>query len=142
MSLSPDVELSRFLFQARRDGSEPSADQGEAEPGGVHLLGAHLSAGAPVRHRRTGTRVSFSNLRALLRSLRLMLPVSLVAAAERRRHQHQRCVTSPRQVGQEDKGWLSKEKHSQCSARVFCRHARFFLLQSGPADVSSACRRT
>lgn len=41
-----------------------------------------------------------------------MLPVSLVAAAERRRHQHQRCVTSSRQVGQEDKGWLSTEKHA------------------------------
>lgn len=47
--------LAASLFQARRDGLETPADEGETEPGGVHLLRAQLSSGAPVRHRRTGT---------------------------------------------------------------------------------------
>ncbi|CAG12333.1 unnamed protein product [Tetraodon nigroviridis] len=41
-----------------------------------------------------------------------VFPLCLVPAAERRRHQHQRCGASPRQAGQEDKGCLFKEKHT------------------------------
>lgn len=43
-----------LVFQAGGDESGPSADQREAESGGVHQLGAHLGPGAPVQYCRTG----------------------------------------------------------------------------------------